>query len=352
MARPSDIEEDLLSQQGEDEGQEDQQSQWQEELEEANQQGRVGRWKEIDQNQDYRARLPTSRRESEENRRRNEEALKRIRRIDEGAHKLEQEAVKELGKKAATRAGAQAAGSAATGAAAASSGIWVPVLIIVVVVLLLILLLTLVVGGITSACTQEGWKGTLVRAGSKVASWTGFVSKDFCNEFADYPVGSGATDSVYGQVLLGQNTDAQARAFLLQHGITVNHPQPVTNLEGINQKTLDEIVAFKESCDAWAKATGRFPNTCAVVFTGGTEAGHATNGTCTHAKGYKFDMNMSANTDAFIRNSEYFRFIGVRSDGARLYMFNETGAVYADEAGASGGSHWDVVTAGCGTPNP
>lgn len=126
----------------------------------------------------------------------------------------------------------------------------------------------------------------------------------------------------------GVYTDASARAYLSQNGISVNKPAPATDLNGIKPGIIQEIVNLKKACN------------CTVIVTAGTESGHST-GTYSHTNGYKIDLGMNSTLDNYIKTN--FTAIATRSDGAKQWKNTATGAIYAEEATQGTGPHWDVV---------
>ncbi|RKN37499.1 hypothetical protein [Streptomyces hoynatensis] len=85
--------------------------------------------------------------------------------------------------------------------------------------------------------------------------------------------------------------------------------------------------------------TLRTASGCALNITGGTETGHAS-GTYSHWNGYKLDFSLGSCINSYVTSA--FTYIGLRSDGARMYE-SAAGNVYALE-----GNHWDVVFYNCG----
>ena len=95
------------------------------------------------------------------------------------------------------------------------------------------------------------------------------------------------------------------------------------NLNGIKQKTVNEIIALKNTC-----------RTCDVILNSATGGVHAV-GQCSHANGYKFDLRPTETLNGHIISN--FTKLPKRSDGADMYRA-PSGALYARES-----SHWDVV---------
>jgi len=127
--------------------------------------------------------------------------------------------------------------------------------------------------------------------------------------------------------------DEQAnRNFLQSTGhITVNNPNPsVTNMAGVNQATLAEVVNVQSQCN------------CDIIVTGGAEtnAGHnCTSSPYNHCTGYKVDLASGGAQGTALSNfvMDNYTNIGRRSDGALQYQAPD-GAIYALES-----NHWDVL---------
>lgn len=124
-------------------------------------------------------------------------------------------------------------------------------------------------------------------------------------------------------------SDAQAAARLSKAGITRSsshhctaRKSGCTSYQGIRTVTVNGIIAFKSASH------------CTVNITGGTEPGHSTNGTHTHANGFKVDISKYPCAGAYIK--EHYRYIGLRGDGYPQWR-TSTGNIYCDE-----GSHWDI----------
>ena len=122
----------------------------------------------------------------------------------------------------------------------------------------------------------------------------------------------------------GALSDAEARALLEGAGIRVNKTQAEgTSLQGIKRATVENVVNLKNNCG------------CDVIFTGGTESGHAA-GEASHGSGNKYDVGLNAQLNNFIQTT--YTPIGTRSDGAEQYRDTTTGVIYARES-----NHWDVL---------
>ncbi|MEO9322678.1 hypothetical protein ABFT23_04255 [Nocardioides sp. C4-1] len=110
-------------------------------------------------------------------------------------------------------------------------------------------------------------------------------------------------------------------------GCTTQSNPTCTSFSGLRQTSVD------------GARTLRSASGCALNITGGTEVGHA-GGTYSHTNGYKLDFTRSSCLTGWVTGT--YTYIGVRSDGARLYR-SASGNEYADE-----GNHWDVTFYSCG----
>lgn len=237
--------------------------------------------------------------------------------------------------------------------------------IVVTIVALVLGMILLFFMATTVACNKPesvfggGWTGKItVFIAQQTANYlggsilSGTVQREFCGYLTIPNRGNTPTRPLVANTEGPQDisSEQQARNYLAAYNISVNRPcvnilQNVTQtcLEGIFQRTLDEIVQFKLGCDSWVRRQG-LATECEVVFTGGTEPGHSTVGTCTHANGYKFDMRVNNLVDAYIlqaRSSDgqlFFQPAGSRSNGDPLYQNVSTGSLYAREP-----DHWDVA---------
>jgi len=122
----------------------------------------------------------------------------------------------------------------------------------------------------------------------------------------------------------GKLSQDQAEDILKDGGVEV---KVGVKLEGVRTKTLNEVVNTKQACG------------CEVVVTSATGGSHAS-GEYSHANGYKIDLRLGSAVSGYIKNN--YTYIGTRGDGARQYQA-PSGAVYAEEASAEGGPHWDIV---------
>ena len=126
-------------------------------------------------------------------------------------------------------------------------------------------------------------------------------------------------------------TQVQAVSELQAAGIGVGGP---IQLAGLQQSTVDELIALKNSCG------------CDVTVTSATGGVHEA-GACSHSSGYKSDIR-SNGAGAALSNfiTQNYQRLPNRSDGAAMYRA-PSGALYADERNLPGiAPHWDVV-AGC-----
>src|SRR3989338_1512883 len=103
-----------------------------------------------------------------------------------------------------------------------------------------------------------------------------------------------------------------------------NNPK-CTSLDGIQQQTINNIISFKNDCG------------CAVTMTAGTEFGHSTTGTCTHASGCKIDIAPFGSTSAYIRSHFTSQ---APTFGVEQYKDPKTGAIYTLEQNPL---HWDIA---------
>lgn len=164
-------------------------------------------------------------------------------------------------------------------------------------------------------------------------------------------VKSGYLNSTVAQASFNvANKDQGSRNTLLGYGITINHDDcwnstktNCTSLYGMRPATLSEIMYFAQACDKWNKPAGPYANRCGVLVTGGTEAGHAGTGICSHSGGSKFDMSPTSLVSGYATTPAYFTYMGIRSDGTPMYKWKSGGAIYAHE---SSPNHWDVLV-GC-----
>lgn len=103
-----------------------------------------------------------------------------------------------------------------------------------------------------------------------------------------------------------------------------------TSLDGMKLNTIDQAIAIKQACG------------CSVVVTGGTETGHAA-GATSHSAGYKIDLGVNTQLDAYIRSLTPS---GSRGSDSRYK--DRCGNEYVRETSPN---HWDItVTAGVCSP--
>lgn len=115
-------------------------------------------------------------------------------------------------------------------------------------------------------------------------------------------------------------SQSEAEARLRAAGISI---KPGAGLEGIRSGTIDGVIALRNSCG------------CNITVTEGTGGTHS-NGTYSHANGYKLDLRTRDNPTLvnYIRNT--YQPAGTWSDGTPLYRNGN--ATYAMES-----DHIDVV---------
>lgn len=297
--------------------------------------------------------------QEEEEARREQEELERMYTLDEERQQARQRLnnttegarsyAKDAAKKAVKSAAGKVAKRGATQAVIATAPYWGPVLLII---LGLILLISIVVMVPVIVCNSNGVGGTVSRWTSTIASKMGLTT-DICGSLTfggGASGGAGASGSFEpgtGQ-RAGKYTDAEAREQLILANVCnypvgasrsdcVNAPRPQTSLENVNIASIDEVMRFKQGCDAWAGNRGP----CDVVVTGGTEGGHAV-GACSHANGYKIDIRVNTLVNSYVRQ---FAQTVDRDDrrGPVNQFVSDSGGIYAGE-----GDHWDILI-GCGS---
>ncbi|MFC0599312.1 hypothetical protein [Streptomyces palmae] len=130
-------------------------------------------------------------------------------------------------------------------------------------------------------------------------------------------------------------THAQATSMFREVGITWSSSGNCSDRNNSTCTSFDQLnLATAQGAQTLKRATG-----CALNITGGTETGHAS-GTYSHWNGYKLDYALNSCVSNYITGT--FSYIGVRSDGAKMYQ-SGSGNIYALE-----GNHWDVLYYNCG----
>ncbi|OGE73751.1 MAG: hypothetical protein A3I07_03300 [Candidatus Doudnabacteria bacterium RIFCSPLOWO2_02_FULL_42_9] len=238
----------------------------------------------------------------------------------------------------AKQIGKEAVKGVAKSAIAATAPYWGTALAVLVGIGLFMGLLMFIAVTTVAYCNQGGLKGFAVNTLSNLGWLAGLG--DFCEPFdlSDSSSGGGGGGGGFSPPVTGKLTEFEARNLFSVAGIPINkvctdvttlvaNPPGQTCLVGINRATVDEVIALKTVCPS-----------CSIVVTGGTEPGHEP-GACSHANGFKIDIDDTANVNTYITSN--FKPSGARaSDGAALYT-NSSGAVYARES-----NHWDIVV-GC-----
>ncbi len=97
----------------------------------------------------------------------------------------------------------------------------------------------------------------------------------------------------------------------------------------VQARVIDEIIAVKKACN------------CRISVSAGLNGNHAV-GPCSHATGYKADMNWSASPDLTKFVASNFKYIGLRGDGARRYQNDKSAAIWNLEPTSSTANHWDM----------
>jgi len=101
-----------------------------------------------------------------------------------------------------------------------------------------------------------------------------------------------------------------------------NNPR-CTSLDGVRENTINGLQTLKRASN------------CDIIVTGGTETGHGNGSSRSHWNGYKADIRLNSCINSYIERS--FAYIGVRSDGAKMYR-SAAGNIYAREE-----NHWDIL---------
>jgi hypothetical protein len=212
---------------------------------------------------------------------------------------------------------------------------------------------------INKFCTDDSW-GSWFRRGAAYVLTLG-KSAEVCNQVGEVFEGfqSGTNPGIGGSgydvkplqpppIIPGSYTDAEARAALSGAGITWNkncidqlRNLSQTCLNGIKISSINELITFKQNCDAWK-------GTCTVILTGGTEPGHAI-GNCSHGAGYKIDIDDTPSVNKYILAKDGAgKYINFATAGTRsttldpLYRYLVTGTIYAQES-----NHWDIGGISC-----
>lgn len=193
---------------------------------------------------------------------------------------------------------------------------------------------------------------TLYNNGSEFGPWNSILlggSGDSCvvakenkplfsgNIFAVPGQGSGT--GVGSDVITSPSASHQAGAAKLSAaGISISssgncsdkNNNRCTSLDGMKENTIDQAIAVKQACG------------CTVIVTGGTETGHA-GGPTSHSAGYKIDLAVNTQLDAYIRSLTPS---GTRGSDSRYK--DKCGNEYVRETSPN---HWDItVSAGVCSP--
>ncbi len=255
----------------------------------------------------------------------------RLQSLKEGAQYVAKEGAKRYAKTAVKGVAAEAA----EGVIASTAPIWGTILAIILAIAAVIGLIVLLMYYVNTQCSTPGVKGAILRNFSWASEKLGF-SADICVQLGYISENLQLTPQ--STQVSTQLTDAQVWAQLQQYGIGRNAFPPQTDFNGMRQSTVDEVIWFKVNC---ATAAG---GSCSVIMTGGTEPGHA-DGQCSHATGYKFDIDDNPGVDAWIMGSNPDKGGGMAPAGSRnvtekRFVNPATGAIWVREA-----THWDVVVA-------
>lgn len=246
--------------------------------------------------------------------------------------------------------GAERLGASAASSAIASALPWI--LAIIAIIAAIIGVIFLFIMAADYQCNESGWfDSKMVRLASSGAKIIGAVPVDICEEIAKLKGSTTASSVASGTpVVASPNADAVARSLLATYGITVNNPcnesdenlPNQTCLSYTRQTTLDEVIRFKQSCDAWIGISDP-TRKCEVVVTGASELGHA-NGTCSHRNGFKVDLRTTQYVNQYIQtNPSAFKTAGT-VEGYPAWDSVYSNALYVREGNPD---HWDV-SVNCG----
>lgn len=161
--------------------------------------------------------------------------------------------------------------------------------------------------------------------------WPGDANGDGVPDSLDDEEGADPKDPGSDGGSAGGMSEKDARDYL-KGKIAVNHTCDdrgcQTRLAGIKKETLDEMLRMREECK------------CNLTITAGTEHGHSTAGSHTHANGYKADLRLTPALNSYVETSGNFTRGADRGDGAETWVKNGTGGktIYYKE-----GNHWDVA---------
>ncbi|MFJ8541558.1 peptidoglycan-binding protein [Streptomyces sp. NPDC093586] len=112
----------------------------------------------------------------------------------------------------------------------------------------------------------------------------------------------------------------------------IKAPVGRTSLDGVRARTVQGVIALKKA------------SRCTVTITGGTESGHS-NGTYSHAKGYKLDLRTRDEgrcVTNWIKTTQ--RKGKPRGNDPRWYgTLDGISAEYVYETPRNGGIHWDIT---------
>lgn len=139
---------------------------------------------------------------------------------------------------------------------------------------------------------------------------------------------TGGNGGAGGTVKAGTYTDAQAKALLKGAGIELQSTG--IRFDNVQRRVIDELLAVKSASNA------------RMSVGSGTDGTHAS-GQCSHASGYKVDLNWSSSPDLNKYITGTFKNIGTRGDGAIEYQNASSGAIWNLEP-RNGSKHWDVLT--------
>lgn len=112
------------------------------------------------------------------------------------------------------------------------------------------------------------------------------------------------------------------RSRLAKHNIKINKNPPATQVAGLTDETIKDLISFQSDYGS------------ELVITGGSEGGHAS-GTASHGNGQKVDLRLSDTLNSYIE-SNFTPFDSSRTDVSASYTDGKGNYYYLEN------DHWDV----------
>jgi hypothetical protein len=125
-----------------------------------------------------------------------------------------------------------------------------------------------------------------------------------------------------GEASVISEEESSIRSLLSEKNISINKLPPATQVAGLTEDTIQDLISFQEAYES------------ELVITGGSESGHAP-GIASHGSGQKVDLRLNASLDEYIRTT-FTPFNSSRTDVSEAYT-DEKGNYYYLE-----NDHWDV----------